>query len=1166
MSLLLIEKGCPNCGGVISDDRLLKGLPCKRCLPEVMDGDLCGLLEKRGSIQRLREVCGAERKLKEFEVFFEKALGSKPWSLQKLWAKRVFLKESFAVVAPTGVGKTTFGLVMSLFLEPKSLLLFPTKILASQAGEKLRELAKKAGLEKKVLVYESKKRVKDAFLEGNFDILCGTNMFLHKNFENLRRFKFSFIFVDDIDSFLKSSRNVDNLFRLLGFGDEEIKLALKERKGDEDWEKLSRIRQKKKDTVLLISSATLKPKGNRVFLFRNLLGFEVQRAVVSVRNIVDVAHRVGDLEEALERSVDLIRKLGGGGLVYLSAVYGKEKVQEVTEFYRSRGVRAVSYLEHRPEDLINLLERGEFEVAVGISHIGNPLVRGIDLPHVIRYAVFLDTPKHLFPTDLSLQPSLLHSLILTLLNVFEDRDRIRAMEYAGYLRKYLTMKEDKIDRYPKLKEKLQEIKDFIEKFLRDRSFLKKVQEAEDVSLVEKDGRMFIVVGDANSYIQASGRTSRFVAGGMTRGLSVVFYADAKAFRSLKRRISAYFPQADVEFRDLEDVDLERLLKEIDEDRRRAREVLEGKAVQRIKDLFRTTLVVVESPNKAKTIAGFFGKPQMRLVRDTIAYEVPLGERLLIITASLGHVLDVVTDKGFFGVLEEDSGFTPVYDTIKRCKENGVQHTEEEYLKERCRGRIEDKMTILEGLRDLSYQVDEVFIATDPDAEGEKIAYDLLLFLKPFNRNIKRAEFHEVTPRAFREAVERPRDFDVNLVKAQLVRRVLDRWVGFTLSRILWKVFGKNYFSAGRVQTPVLGWVIERYRKSREKKGEIEVKVGGQTFRIEVEDLRIAESVYEDLDLARIYLAGEREEEKVPPPPHTTDTVLQEAGDRLRLSAQRTMRILQNLFEAGLITYHRTDSTRVSETGRFSVAKPYISERFGEEIFHPRSWGEGGAHECIRPTRPLDPKDLRVMVTGGLVDLEDPQNSVRVYDLIFRRFMASQMKPAKVRVADLKIELPYFEWSTVVVLDILEEGYNLLLKHIKTFSRKERYDIEDKSFRKVPKVSLFTQGSLIQEMKRRGLGRPSTYAHIVQTLIDRGYVIERGGRLIPTKKGIQVYEHLTKNYPEYTSEDLTRKLEEDMDRVERGEADYMEILREVHRVKELLKEVGEVPLPGEVIYE
>ena len=1107
-----------------------------------------------------------EEKLREFDGFFERAVGSKPWSLQKLWAKRVFMKQSFAIVAPTGVGKTTFGLVTSLFLEKKSLLIFPTRILASQAGEKLEELSKRVGVSKRILVYESKKRVKEAFLEGEFDILCGTNMFLHRNFENLMKFKFGFIFVDDIDSFLKSSKNVDNLFRLLGFEDEEIRLALKDSKEQEDWERLSEIRQRKRDTVLVVSSATLKPKGNRVFLFRNLLGFEVQKAVVSVRNIVDVAERVRDINEALERSAELIKKLGSGGLVYLSVFYGKEKVKEVVDFYKKKGIKAVSYLDYKPEELYSLLERGEFDVAVGISHIGNPLVRGLDLPHVIRYAVFLDTPKHMFPTELTLQPSLLHSTLLTLLNVFDEKERRRAVDYLSYLKRYLTLREEKLERYPKLKQKLEEIKKFLEGFLKEEEFLRRVQEAEDVSVVSFEGKIYMVVGDANSYIQASGRTSRFVAGGMTKGLSILFYSDPKAFRSLKRRLSAYFLQTEVEFRSLSEIDLDTLIKEIDEDRKRAKEVIEGRVVQKIKDLFRTTLVVVESPNKARTIASFFGKPQMRLVKDTVAYEVPLGERLLIITASLGHILDLVTDRGFFGVLEEDSGFVPVYDTIKRCKENGIQHTEEEYLRSRCKGKIEDKRTIIESLEELGYQVDEVFIATDPDSEGEKIAYDLFLLLRPFNPNIKRAEFHEVTPRAFRRAVENPREFDLNLVKAQIVRRVLDRWVGFTLSRILWKVFGRNYFSAGRVQTPVLGWVIERYRESRKKKGEVEFKIGEHTFRMEIEDTKLAKSVYEELDLARIYIAEEKEEEKLPPPPYSTDTILQEAGDRLRLSAQKTMRILQNLFEAGLITYHRTDSTRVSEAGRFNVAKPYITERLGEELFQPRSWGEGGAHECIRPTRPLDPKDLRLMISGGLIDLEDPQNSLKVYELIFKRFMASQMKPAKVKVATLKVELPYFEWETKVVTEIIEEGYNLVLRHIRTFPRRDIYSIDSKDFRKVPKVSLFTQGSLIQEMKRRGLGRPSTYAHIVQTLLDRGYVIERKGRLIPTKMGIQVYEYLKGNYPEYTSEELTRKLEEAMDKVERNEVDYTKVLKEVHKVKELLRELGDVPLPGKVYYE
>ncbi len=1165
MSLLIVERGCPNCGRAISDERLSRGLPCAKCLPEP-GGNVCLILERSENLKELKPYCETDARLRDFENFFERAVGARPWSLQRLWAKRVLMKQSFAVVAPTGVGKTTFGFVTSLFLNPKALLIFPTRILANQAGERLKELSERVGLERDILVYESKKRIKERFLSGNFDILCGTNMFLHRNFEKLMEFKFSFVFIDDIDSFLKRSKNVDNLFKLLGFTDHEIKLALKEKKSEKDWDKLAEIRKRKKDTVLIVSSATLKPKGNRVFLFRNLLGFDIQKALTTVRNIVDVAERVEDLQEALERSAQLIKKLGKGGLVYLSVFYGKDKVQEVVDYYRSRGIKALSYLEHKPEELFEILEEGEFDVAIGISHIANPLVRGLDLPHIIRYALFLDPPKHVFPTQLTLQPSLLHSILLALLNIFEERDRLKAVEYINYLKRYLTMREEDLDRYPRIKERVQEIREFLEKLLRDPEFLGRIESSDDISLVHKEGQIFVVVGDANSYIQASGRTSRFIAGGMTKGLSILFYSDPKAFNSLRRRLSAYFMQSDVEFKELEEIDLEKILREIDEDRERARLVLEHRIVQKIKDLFRTTLVVVESPNKAKTIASFFGKPQMRLVKDTVAYEVPLGERLLVITASLGHVLDLVTDRGFFGVLDEDRRYVPIYDTIKRCREKGIQHTDLDYLKERCRGKIEDKISLIEGLREVGYEVDEIFIATDPDAEGEKIAYDLYLLTKPFNKNIKRVEFHEVTPKAFREAVENPRDFDLNLVKAQVVRRVLDRWVGFTLSRILWKVFKKNWFSAGRVQTPVLGWVIDRYEKSKERKGEILLEINEHTFRMEIEDLYIAKSVYEELDLARIYLHSKEETEKKPPPPYSTDTILEDASEKLHFSAQKTMRVLQSLFEAGLITYHRTDSTRVSEAGRYLVAKPYVTERFGEEYFYPRSWGEGGAHECIRPTRPLEPSNLRFMITAGLIDLEGPYDALKLYELIFKRFMASQMRSAKVITEKLHVELPYFDWEEEVVTDIVEHGFDLMYPTFKVFEKREGFEITSKEYREIAKVPLFTQGTLIQEMKNRGLGRPSTYAHIVQTLIDRGYLREVRGRLIPIRMGIQVYRYLRENYPDYTSEELTRKLEEAMDRIEKGELDYMEVLHEVHRIKSVLRRIGEVAVPKQYYYE
>ncbi|AAC07187.1 reverse gyrase [Aquifex aeolicus VF5] len=1153
MALELIERGCPNCGGVISSDRLEKGLPCSKCLPKPTEEKVCDALEELKTLKYLKPFCDTDKSLERFINFFEKAVGAKPWSLQRVWAKRVFMNQSFAIVAPTGVGKTTFGLVMSLFLKGRVLAIFPTRLLAQQAGDRLSELAQKVGVNKKILIYQSKKNIREQFLNGDWDILLGTNMFLHKNFENLINFKFKLIFIDDIDSFLKRGKNVDYLFKLLGFSGEEIKLALKENKTQRDYDRLARIRKRKRDTVLIVSSATLKPRGKRAYLFRNLLGFDVQKAITTLRNIVDVAEPVKDLEEALEKSVELIKKLGKGGLVYLSVFYGKDKVQEVKEFYRKHGINAVSYLDYKPEELYQILEKGEFDVAVGISHITNPLVRGIDLPHIIRYAVFLDPPKHVFPTELTLSPPLLHGLLLTLLNLFEGDDRLKAIQYVMYLKRYLTLREEQLDNYPRIKERVEEIKNFLENYLKDENFLKKIKESEDISLVPKEGKLYIVVGDANSYIQASGRTSRFIAGGMTKGLSVVYYSDPKAFYSLKKRLALYYMTQEIEFKRLSEVDLNKLIKEIDEDRKRAREILQGKGVAQIKDLFKTTLVIVESPNKARTIAGFFGKPQMRLVEDSVAYEVPLGDRLLVITASLGHVLDLVTDKGFFGVLDDTYPYLPVYDTIKICRETHEQHTEYEYLKKRCKGKIEDKLEIIKGVREVSYEVDEVFIATDPDAEGEKIGYDLYLLSKPFNFNIKRAEFHEVTPKAFREAIQNPREVDLNLVKAQLVRRILDRWVGFTLSHILWDAFGKKWLSAGRVQTPVLGWVIKRYEESKEKKGEILLHVNDFPLKIEIEDLMFAKEIFKDLELADISLSNPQEEEKRPLPPYTTDTVLEDANEKLHLSAHKTMKILQELFEAGYITYHRTDSTRVSDAGKYLVAKPYITKMFGEEYFYPRSWGEGGAHECIRPTRPLEPKDLEFMITAGIAEFEDPENALKVYELIFKRFMASQMRPAKVITEEIILKLPYFEWKERVVTEVKEHGFDLMYPTFKVFPKKEKLEITHKEFREVPKVYPYTQGTLIQEMKRRGLGRPSTYAQIVQTLLERHYVVEEKGFLIPTDLGREVYEYLTKHFPEWTSEELTRKLEEAMDKIERGELDYMEVLKEVHRIKVLLKE-------------
>ncbi len=1133
-SLFLIYSGCPNCGGPITDRRSILGLPCERCLSE--DGGVCENLKKSGF---LREICEIEENLREFSEVFEKCVGFEPWSLQRTWAKRYLMKRSFAIVAPTGVGKTTFGLVASI-LAKKSLLIFPTRVLSEQAYERIRHFLEKLGIERKVLVYKGRKKDKEILESGDFDILLGTNIFLHKNLEVLSKIPFTFIFVDDTDSFLKSSKNIEGIFKLLGFSEREISLALKERKTEEDLKELEKIREREGKTVLIISSATLKPKTKRVILFKNLLGFDIQRAVSTVRKVVDSVKWVESMDNAIAQLPTLIKKLGKGGLLFVSARYGREKVEEVSNYLKNEGFKVLNYLELSPSNLYKEMEKGDFDVAIGLANIGNPLVRGIDLPGVIRYAIFLDVPKFVFPVKTEINPSSVYNLLVSVYPILESEEKIKAGNYIRILSKYRAIKD--IENYPKIKDRVLEAYNFISSKFSDESFINKINESDEVSLERINEELYVTVADAATYIQASGRTSRLVAGGLTRGLSLILYWDKKALRSLEKRLIYYFHTFEVEIKEFESLNLEEILREIDEDRRRFREGKGGGG-----DIFKTTLVVVESPNKARTIAGFFGKPQTRIVKGAVFYDIPLGDRVLSITASLGHILDLKTEGGFFGVLEENGKFLGIYDTIKRCKKTGEQHTEIEYLRKVCGdGEILDKISTVQALRSVAYEVDEVFIATDPDAEGEKIAYDIYALISPFNRRIYRAEFHEVTPRAFVEALREMREFNINRVKAQITRRIADRWVGFTLSQILWRVFNKKDLSAGRVQTPVLGWIIERNEEFKKKIDKVVLDLGGREIAFLVEDKALAYEMQREPEKIRVMWGKEWEEEKGPPPPYTTDTILQDS----RLPADKTMEILQELFEKGFITYHRTDSTRVSEFGKYFVAKPIIAKDFGEEMFYPRSWGEGGAHECIRPTRPIRPDELRLMMSLGNVEFEDPKNTLRIYSLIFNRFLASQMRPAKVKSAEIIVLYNGFAYVEEVVREILQDGYNLVFPNIRVWDGE--LQVKGVNFLKVPKVQPYTQGTLIQEMKRRGLGRPSTYAQIVKTLLERGYVVEKKGYLFPTKMGIVVYKFLSGKFGEFVSEEFTRKLEEEMDIIEEGKKDFVETLREIYGIKGYLQ--------------
>ena len=1150
--LFYVDKGCPNCRGRISDERLYIGLPCEKCVdtpPEkgISVKKVCNILKKNGSLKELAKFCEVENKVKGFVNLFKKIIGTEPSSLQKSWAKRFFLGESFAIVAPTGTGKSTFGLIMSLLNPGKSLIIVPTKVLVTQVEERLFSYLEKAEnklKEKKILAYKGSKKEKAMVEAGEFDILVCTSAFLHKNFPILKSFEFSFVFVDDVDSFLKSSKNVDNLFLLLGFTEEEIKLALKRNKTEEDYHQLTSIKEEHRrvpHTQLIISSATLKPRTNRVLLFQNLLGFEVTRFVSTLRKVVDgymkveVEESEDVLKKLLEDAVPLIKRLGEGGLVFVEEAFGKEGVQIVTQFLRDAGIKAISYLEAGENELLEVLKAGEVEVAVGLCHLSNPLVRGIDLPEVLRYAIFLGVPKHIFPLisgeegfSLSLSPQFLYNILLSLMPLFTEEERITAMSHTSYLRRYLTLKEEQLPQYQAIYERVLKIKEFLEEKLNSPEFIEKLEKSEEVFLKHSpDGGYFVVVGNASSYLQASGRVSRLTTRGLLPGLSIILVEDQKAFNSLKKRLRFYLGE-EVEFKELSPESAEEIDKKIREERQK---------LKREKVDFKNYLIIVESPHKAKTIAGFFGKPSIRRIKNVWVYEIPMENILLSVCASLGHVYNLSRREGIFGVLKENGNFYPVFGSIKIDRETGEQYVDEE---PKSAKELFDKGEIIEVLRTLAFCADQAFVASDPDAEGEKIAYDLYINLKPFQPNVKRLEFHEITQRALISALNSPQDINLSRVKAQLARRVADRWVGFSLSQELWRVFKKHYLSAGRVQTPVLGWIIERAEQAKQHKYRVSFVLNGISFSLEFEDKNLAKKVKDGLKELSFEVTQEFEDELPAPPPYTTDAVLEDAFHFFRFSSAYTMQLLQELFELGLITYHRTDSTRISEVGRFQVAKPYITRELGEEFFVPREWYSEGAHEGIRPTKPWDLAELKLRVAHGLISFKKARDSFRLYDIIFRRFMASQTRKTKVLKAKLKLKAGDYTWEDTVILKVLKPGHDYFWSKVQTFET-NKVEVKEVKLSKVPKVFLFNQGSLIQEMKKRGLGRPSTYAEIVSTLLHRYYVYElKNGGLVPTPLGKEVYNYLVSHYKEYVSEEFTRELEKFMDEVEEGKKSWMEI--------------------------
>lgn len=1159
---MLIYSGlCPNCGGDIDEVRMRSGLPCINCLPiegipEVSRVSKSFIRDKLLSMRKLGKYLNfldVESELEEFGRFFNEVSGKELWSIQRTWARRMISNESFALIAPTGVGKTTLLLIYSLYRAAnggKVLYIVPTRELMNHV---YRVLSNYNGFDVKLVTSDS---IKGSELDSSF-IAIVTHNFVHRNKELVGNLRLDVVAVDDFDALLKTSSIVDLILKCVGVSDVSVahakklvslknELAFARYSGNE--ELVSKLREELFQSTLslvksinysdlgqlLIASATGRGRGERVKILRELLGFEVGAISDYLRNLVEVYSEFN--EEVLK---ELLPKLVGGTLIFVSKDLGLNHSKQLVSTLKEWGFKAAAATSRR---VLDMLRGGAVDVVVGVATYYGILTRGLDEPLRVYNTVFVGIPKNEFYLDnillnprtfiyvstelskLGLGFTVPEDLIRKLRNL--PPKKFKALTYAlrdliiGIDGQLLELKEGVLNASKTVKE-------VISDYLRSNPKLV----LGDYVLKYRNGRVVVWSPDIMTYIQASGRSSRLYNGLMTLGLSVMLVDDLDLLNIFIRRLRNYVPTANIT--DLRRVDL-------DEVKRRQ---VESRSVKLstsspLNTSVKSALVVVESPTKAKTIASMFGRPGRRYLGEYVVYEtvIPVEDKVYVasIAPTFGHITDLIVDEGLHGIRLDSSSLIPMYTSIKKCFDCGYQFTGKVGGCPRCSSpRLRDSIKVIDILRKLAQEVDTVFIATDPDDEGEKIAYDVFLAITPFARDIRRVEFHEVTRKALVGAIKNSRDIDLLKVNAQVVRRVDDRLVGFEVSNILKKYFNKHWLGGGRVQTPVLSWVVGNYRKHVECKGyNVVIKLFDKhylTVFLKVKDEAL--KLVEDVGKSGVKLIKICDEVRTlqPKPPFTTDELLVEASNILKLPATTIMRLAQDLFELGLITYHRTDSTHVSSTG-IEVVREYLTKKDLQILFKPRSWGEVGTHECIRPTRPIDISELYNYVVNDLYT-RLTGNHFRLYNLIFNRFISSQMAEAEVRFNSYIAEVGGFRKSVEVPVHVLREGFLKMYSNLAVVPAVRGQDVlvvqpQDVKVVRGSEVRLLDVGGVVRMMRSRGIGRPSTYAKSVDNNIRHGYLILSRKRmfLIPTKLGIEVHDLLAGNIPEIVSEAMTREVE------------------------------------------
>ncbi len=566
------------------------------------------------------------------------------------------------------------------------------------------------------------------------------------------------------------------------------------------------------------------------------------------------------------------------------------------------------------------------------------------------------------------------------------------------------------------------------------------------------------------------------------------------------------------------------------------------------------LIIVESPTKARTLSRFLGSEYR-------------------IEASMGHVRDL--PKSTLGV-DVDHDFAPSY-IVPR-----------------------DKMKQATLLKDAAARADEVILATDPDREGEAIAFHVAEILNdaaekkskktstkkaPAKKEYRRIVFHEITESAIKEALTHPRHIDIPLVNAQQARRILDRLVGYTLSPLLWKKLSKRWLSAGRVQSVAVRLIVEREREIQKFEAVEYWTIEGRFLSPDAEDLsaslvakdgvKYEKSLVYDLfdgkyttasstlaneaaaraviaDFADPFTVSSVEKKEVrrnPAAPYTTSTLQQDAGRKLYYSSKKTMQIAQKLYEEGYITYHRTDSVNLSE--KFvEESRGFIAQEFGASYVPatPRTYKTKSkvaqeAHEAIRPT------DARVSSVENRAAGEFNRDHVRLYELIWKRAVASQMAEAVFDSTTIVIVSRNgyrFETSGSVVrfdgfLKVIGRDTEETIIPSVTEGQTLTLGMAEPTQHNTSPPPRYTEASLVKTLEEKGIGRPSTYAPIMSTIVDRQYVNRDEKKLVPTELGFAVTDFLVQYFANILDLPFTAHMEDDLDAIANGEKEWMPVI-------------------------